>query len=216
MFVRAASTIYKAAFILISTGTPTEENHDFFSICFFFTGTDVSEDSKGKQGTILFGSLYHFHEHSDYDGPEVSPSLQHFFYFSSEFFYFPSGIFYFPSSFILLSFTIFLISLQSFFFTSLHYLFYFSSEFSFTSFHYFLYFLSPFFTSLQSLFTSLQSIYSSFYLTFSDFYYPSTFFFFFFYFPSPFCLLPFSFFKLFLLSFGILTFLSWYLNTEGN
>ena len=34
MFVCAASIIYKAAFTLISTGTPTEENH-VFSICFF-------------------------------------------------------------------------------------------------------------------------------------------------------------------------------------
>ena len=38
----------------------------FFRLCFFsYTDTDVSQDSKGKQGTILFSSLYHFHEHSD-------------------------------------------------------------------------------------------------------------------------------------------------------
>ena len=67
MFVSTASIIYKVAFILILTGAPTEENHDAFSICFFFfTDTDASQDSKGKQGTI-FGSLYHFHEHSDID-----------------------------------------------------------------------------------------------------------------------------------------------------
>ena len=62
MFVCAASIIYKAVFILILTGTSTEERHVFFV---FFADTDVSQDSKGKQGTILFGSLYHFHEHSD-------------------------------------------------------------------------------------------------------------------------------------------------------
>ena len=65
MFVCAASIIYKVAFILISTRTPTEENHDVFFICFFFTDTDVLKNSKGKQGTILFSSFYHFHEHSD-------------------------------------------------------------------------------------------------------------------------------------------------------
>ena len=36
MFICAASIICKAPFILISTGTPTEENHNLFSICFFF------------------------------------------------------------------------------------------------------------------------------------------------------------------------------------
>ena len=65
MFVYAASIIYKAVFILISTGTPTEGNHSIFSISFLFTDTDVSQDSKGKQGTILFSSLYHLHKHSD-------------------------------------------------------------------------------------------------------------------------------------------------------
>ena len=66
MFVCAASIIYKAAFTLTSTGTATEENHDVFSIFFFFfTDTDLSQDSKGKQGTILFSSLLHFQEHSD-------------------------------------------------------------------------------------------------------------------------------------------------------
>ena len=65
MFVCAASIIYNVVFILISTGTPTEENHDIFSIFLFFTETDVSQDSKGKQGTILFSSFDHFHEHSD-------------------------------------------------------------------------------------------------------------------------------------------------------
>ena len=65
MFVCAASIIYNVVFILISTGTPTEENHDIFSISFFFIDTDVSQGSKGKQGIILFSSLYHFHEHSD-------------------------------------------------------------------------------------------------------------------------------------------------------
>ena len=65
MFLCTASIIYKAAFILILTGAPTEKNHDVFSV-FFFTDTDVSQDSKGKQG-IIFGSLCHFHEHSDID-----------------------------------------------------------------------------------------------------------------------------------------------------
>ena len=65
MFVCTASIIYRAAFILISAGAPTEKNHNFF-FCFFFTDTDVSHGSKGKQGTI-FGSLYHFHEYSDID-----------------------------------------------------------------------------------------------------------------------------------------------------
>ena len=65
MFVCATSIIYKAAFILISTGTSTEESHDIFSIFFFFTDTDVLQDSKEKQGTILYRSLYHFHELSD-------------------------------------------------------------------------------------------------------------------------------------------------------
>ena len=66
MFVYAASIICKVVFILISTGTPTEENYVFFHLFFFFfTDTDVSQDSKGKQGIILFSSLYHFHEHSD-------------------------------------------------------------------------------------------------------------------------------------------------------
>ena len=37
----------------------------FLSV-FFFTDTDASQDSKGKQGTI-FRSLSHFHEHSDID-----------------------------------------------------------------------------------------------------------------------------------------------------
>ena len=37
----------------------------FFSSVFFSTDTDVSQNSKGKQGTILFSSLYHFHKHSD-------------------------------------------------------------------------------------------------------------------------------------------------------
>ena len=61
MFVCAASITYKVAFILISTGTPTEENHNIFSICcFFFYRYWLSQDSKGKQGTILFSSLYHF------------------------------------------------------------------------------------------------------------------------------------------------------------
>ena len=35
MFVCVVSIIYKIVFILISTETPTEENHDIFSICFF-------------------------------------------------------------------------------------------------------------------------------------------------------------------------------------
>ena len=61
MFVCTASIIYKAA----TTGAPTEENHVFFYL-FFFTDTDVSHDSKEKQGTI-FSSLYHFYEHSDID-----------------------------------------------------------------------------------------------------------------------------------------------------
>ena len=66
MFVCAVSIIYKVVFVLISTGTPTEENHDIFSISFFFfTDTDFSQGSKRKQGIILFSSLYHFHEHSD-------------------------------------------------------------------------------------------------------------------------------------------------------
>ena len=153
-----------------------------------------------------------------YDGPYVSLSLQRFFYFPSAILYFPSAIFYFPSPFFKFPFRVS-------FFTSLHHLSYFSSEFSFTSLHHFLYFPSPFFllpfrvfllhfsifkcillpvsifTSLPSLFTSLQSIHNSFYL-------PSVFFttlqvivIFLLFFRI--CLLPFSFFKLFLLSFGI-------------
>ena len=64
MFVCAASIIYKTTFKLISAVTPTEENHYVFFML-FFTDTDVSQNSKGKQGTILFSSLYHFHKHSD-------------------------------------------------------------------------------------------------------------------------------------------------------
>ena len=63
MFVCAASIIYEVVFILISTGTPTEMI--FLPSVFFFPDTDVSQDSKGKHGTILFSSLYHFHKHSD-------------------------------------------------------------------------------------------------------------------------------------------------------
>ena len=37
MFLCTASIIYKAAFILISTGAPTEENHDVFLYVFFFS-----------------------------------------------------------------------------------------------------------------------------------------------------------------------------------
>ena len=66
MFLCTASIIYKAAFILISTGASTEENHDVFLYVFFFTDTDASQDRKRNQGTI-FGSFYHFHEHSDID-----------------------------------------------------------------------------------------------------------------------------------------------------
>ena len=114
-----------------------------------------------------------------YDGPYVSLSLQRFFYFPSAILYFPSAIFYFPSPFFKFPFRVS-------FFTSLHHLSYFSSEFSFTSLHHFLYFPSPFFllpfrvfllhfsifkcillpvsifTSLPSLFTSLQSFIVSF------------------------------------------------------
>ena len=49
MSVCAASITYITAFILILTGTPTEEDHDIFCIYFLFTDTDVWQDSKGKQ-----------------------------------------------------------------------------------------------------------------------------------------------------------------------
>ena len=110
-----------------------------------------------------------------YDGPYVSLSLQRFFYFPSAILYFPSAIFYFPSPFFKFPFRVS-------FFTSLHHLSYFSSEFSFTSLHHFLYFPSPLFLLpfrvfwlhfsifkrillSVSIFTSLPSIHSSFYLT---------------------------------------------------
>ena len=63
-FACTASIIYRATFILISTGAPTEENHDVFLYLVFFIDTDVSQGSKWKQRTIL-GSVYHFHQHSD-------------------------------------------------------------------------------------------------------------------------------------------------------
>ena len=37
MLICATAIIYKVAFILISTGTPTKENHDAFFYLFFFS-----------------------------------------------------------------------------------------------------------------------------------------------------------------------------------
>ena len=103
-----------------------------------FSFTEVSQSEIGKEIKNL-----------NYDGPEVSLSLQHFFYFSSEFFYFPSSFillpffkFPFRVSF-LLPLTIYFISLQNFFLTIF--------TIFCTSLRHF------FFTPLQSFFTSLQN-----------------------------------------------------------
>ena len=64
MFVCAASIIYKVAFILISAGTPTVENHDVFCI-YSFNRYWCFAGQQRKIGNHFIWFSLHFYKHSD-------------------------------------------------------------------------------------------------------------------------------------------------------
>ena len=58
-FACTASIIYRATFILISTGAPTEENHDVFLYLVFFIDTDVSQAaSENREPSLVLSTTF--------------------------------------------------------------------------------------------------------------------------------------------------------------